>query len=169
MSIMELGALGEFVGSILVLATLIYLVIQVRQNTRGINSASYVNAAQLFNQINALVIADDSLSKLMVRGHTTPDELNEDERTRYLVTLRAYNNAHMALEWSYREGTLPTDSWEVYRNSFAAMLATPGGEVLIKSFEYETPDYTDKLKDLRNSITPTRWTEYGYQPTETEA
>ena len=48
MSIMELGALGEFVGSILVLATLIYLVIQVRQNTKGINSASYVNAAQLF-------------------------------------------------------------------------------------------------------------------------
>ena len=31
MSIMELGALGEFVGSILVLGTLVYLAVQVRQ------------------------------------------------------------------------------------------------------------------------------------------
>ena len=54
LTIAELGALGEFIGSILVFATLIYLVIQVRQNTKGINSASYVNAAQLFNQVNTL-------------------------------------------------------------------------------------------------------------------
>ena len=166
MSIMELGALGEFVGSILVLATLIYLVVQVRQNTKGINSASFVNVAHLFNQVNALIIADDTLLNLMTRGHDTPDELSEDERSRYLVVLRAYNNAHMALEWSYREGTLPTDSWEVYRNSFAAMLATPGGEVLIKSFEHESPDYTDKLTDLRNSLAPMRWSEYGYRPSK---
>ncbi len=31
MSIMELGALGEFIGSILVLGTLVYLAVQVRQ------------------------------------------------------------------------------------------------------------------------------------------
>lgn len=34
MSIMELGALGEFLGSMGVIATLIYLAIQIRQNTR---------------------------------------------------------------------------------------------------------------------------------------
>ena len=33
MTVMELGALGEFIGSILMIATLIYLAIQVRQNT----------------------------------------------------------------------------------------------------------------------------------------
>lgn len=34
MNIMELGALGEFVGSIGVIATLIYLALQIRQNTQ---------------------------------------------------------------------------------------------------------------------------------------
>ena len=33
MTVMELGALGEFVGSIAVIATLIYLALQIRQNT----------------------------------------------------------------------------------------------------------------------------------------
>ena len=39
MSIQELGALGEFVGSIAVLATLVYLAIQTR-HTRAANEAS---------------------------------------------------------------------------------------------------------------------------------
>ena len=34
MSILELGALGELVGAIAVVVTLIYLAIQLRQNTR---------------------------------------------------------------------------------------------------------------------------------------
>ena len=33
MTIMELGAMAEFLGSIGVIATLIYLAIQIRQNT----------------------------------------------------------------------------------------------------------------------------------------
>ena len=37
-TIVELGAIGEFVGSIAVLVTLIYLAIQVRQNTRHIRA-----------------------------------------------------------------------------------------------------------------------------------
>ncbi len=37
MSIIELGALGEFLGSIGVIATLIYLAIQIRQNTHSLS------------------------------------------------------------------------------------------------------------------------------------
>ena len=33
MTVVELGALGEFVGSIATIATLLYLALQVRQNT----------------------------------------------------------------------------------------------------------------------------------------
>ena len=33
MDIMELGAIGELVGGVAVLATLVYLAIQIRQNT----------------------------------------------------------------------------------------------------------------------------------------
>ena len=39
MTIMELGALGELLGAIAVFATLIYLSVQVRQNTRSIDAA----------------------------------------------------------------------------------------------------------------------------------
>jgi hypothetical protein len=38
MTIAELGSIGEFIGSIVVLITLIYLAIQVRQNTRHVQA-----------------------------------------------------------------------------------------------------------------------------------
>ena len=40
MSISELGSLGEFIGSIAVLVTLVYLVFQLRQNTLSMRSQS---------------------------------------------------------------------------------------------------------------------------------
>ena len=39
MTIIELGALGEFRGSIAVLATLVYLAVQIRQNTRTMDES----------------------------------------------------------------------------------------------------------------------------------
>ena len=39
MTIMELGALGELLGSIAVLLTLIYLSAQIRQNRRSIDES----------------------------------------------------------------------------------------------------------------------------------
>ena len=46
MSIIELGALGEFVGSILVLGTLIYLVVQVQQTKRGIDASNLASVVK---------------------------------------------------------------------------------------------------------------------------
>ena len=38
MTIVELGALGEFIGAVAVLVTLIYLAVQLRQNTEAIRA-----------------------------------------------------------------------------------------------------------------------------------
>ncbi len=48
MTISELGAIGEFVGSIAVLATLIYLATQIRQNTRSMEDNKKFAMAQAF-------------------------------------------------------------------------------------------------------------------------
>jgi len=49
MSLIELGALGEFMGSIAVLATLVYLVFQIRQNTLSIRSQSRFHVLEALN------------------------------------------------------------------------------------------------------------------------
>ena len=48
MSIMELGALGEFLGSIGVIATLIYLAMQISHNTRSMDESRKLAMAQTY-------------------------------------------------------------------------------------------------------------------------
>ncbi len=62
MSIMELGALGEFVGAIAVVATLVYLAIQIRQNTRAMEESKRLALAQTY-QMRA-----DALQEMLVRA-----------------------------------------------------------------------------------------------------
>jgi hypothetical protein len=62
MTIMELGALGELLGAIGVIASLIYLAVQVRQNTRSMNESKRLALAQTY-QIRA-----DALQSMLVQA-----------------------------------------------------------------------------------------------------
>ena len=164
MSIMELGALGEFVGSFLVLATLIYLVIQVHQTRRGINSSNFVNATHMFNHTNIAMVSDVELIDLWIRGCNEPETLGEVEAARYQLLLRAINNNFFALHGAYQEGSFPEQKWKVYERNFGELLATRGGISLIRSFEFAAPDFAVQMRQWRDAVGgETRWTREGFQ------
>ena len=68
MSIQDWAAIGEIVGAIAVLVTLIYLTAQIRQNTRQIRSEGHARIADSYNGILSQLLADDVLLKSTVRG-----------------------------------------------------------------------------------------------------
>ena len=86
MNIMELGALGEFLGSIGVIATLIYLAVQIRQNTASMSESRKLAIAQTYHQraatnYNAMVALGNGplgpiISKAFAEGigTLTPEE-----------------------------------------------------------------------------------------------
>ena len=62
MTIVELGALGEFVGAIGVVVTLAYLAVQIRQNTRAMEESRRLALAQTY-QVRA-----DALQEMLVEA-----------------------------------------------------------------------------------------------------
>ena len=98
MTIMELGALGEFVGAIAVVLTLAYLAIQIRQNTHAMEEGKRAALAQTY-QMRAdalqqmLVHASESnhigpiITKLTLAGHPEEvgslEQLTAEERATY--------------------------------------------------------------------------------------
>jgi hypothetical protein len=83
MSIVELGALGEFVGSVAVLATLIYLVAQLKQNTRQNQALESQATMEEVSNSRIAVFSNRDVAELVIRGNTDPDSLDAADVLRF--------------------------------------------------------------------------------------
>jgi hypothetical protein len=130
MTIFELGALGELLGAIGVIATLVYLAVQVRQNTRSLEDSQRLALAQTYQMRsdglqNMLVHAASStiggiIYKVTPAGYpediSALDALTPEERSRF----RQWHIAQQAhwdnMHFQYQQGFLDE---EYYQDEFA--------------------------------------------------
>lgn len=132
MTIIELGALGEFVGAIAVVVTLVYLAAQIRHNTRVMQENERLALAQTYQMRadalqNMLVQAADSnhigpiLTKLTNAGYPenveSLAELNEMELGRFRQWQIAQQTHWDNMYFQYQQGFLDA---EYYEHSFRA-------------------------------------------------
>lgn len=138
MSIQDLGALGELIGGAAVIITLIYLAVQVRQNTASLDSARRLALAQTY-QIRSdalqamLVRASDStyigpiIIKLTEAGYPedvrSMDALTTEERGRFrqwhIAQITHWDN----LYYQYQQGFLDEEYYQDVLESRIARLA----------------------------------------------
>ena len=90
MSIMELGALGEFLGSIGVIATLIYLAIQIRQNTSSARSQSRQTLIDGWSIGQAELANDPELLRIYADAIMRWSDLPDVEKTRFDVGMARF-------------------------------------------------------------------------------
>jgi len=86
----DLGNLGDFIGGLAVVATLVYLAIQVRQNTAQLRRASdlaVVEAGDLtfqsFSRFREQIISSSEVAELYLKGIRDPDALMSSEKLRF--------------------------------------------------------------------------------------
>ena len=78
-----IGAVGEVVGGVGVIVTLIYLAIQVRQNTKASEKQNLRDATEFLHSCYRSVIEDQELADISVRGMKDYAALTEAERERF--------------------------------------------------------------------------------------
>ena len=76
MTLQDWGAIGELVGGVAVIATLVYLALQIRQYALGMSSATFHSSMQGFNQINAMLVSNPALASMYDRGMESPSSLS---------------------------------------------------------------------------------------------
>ncbi len=83
MSLQDLGSLGEFVGAVAVVFSLLYLATQIRQNTQAVRASSYQDVAQGVRAYMALLAQDERLAQIYLRGAAQSDELAPAESLQF--------------------------------------------------------------------------------------
>jgi len=111
MTIMELGAIGEFVGAIAVVVTLIYLAFQMRQNTNALKLNTAASVTEELQEMFSLLASNQELSEIFVTA-ARESTLQGAERVRFNTFIhnlvRVYENAF--LQW--RAGVIDPAHWE---------------------------------------------------------
>ena len=130
MTIVELGALGEFLGSIVVLFTLVYLAVQVKQGNRSLEESRKLALAQTYQMRSdalqmMLVRASDSehigpiITRLTTYGYPEDvgalDKLTDEERGRFRQWQIAQQTHWDNMFFQYQQGFIDE---EYYRDSF---------------------------------------------------
>lgn len=100
-----LGSVGEFVSGVAVLVTLLFLVFQLRQNTRVLNSSAREWYARNYGVLAAPILPSPELGELLARAHREDSRQftpGERERIGWLLfaSLKSAETQHIA----WREG-----------------------------------------------------------------
>ncbi len=115
LTISDLGSIGEFLSSVAVMASLIYLSFQIRHNTRSLTSAA-IQDINTDSQRLLLALTDLPLAKIMLKVQTN-QQLSEQEAfiagNWLAAAMRGWENQF----YQYRHGLLEKEIYEARMNA----------------------------------------------------
>ncbi|MGH0029311.1 MAG: hypothetical protein ACQGVC_05945 [Myxococcota bacterium] len=126
MTLQDLGSIGEIVGAVGVILSLVYLTVQIRQNTRSVRSASLQEAMRDVFSITDSLSTDHELSRLYWKGLADFDSLDPDERRRFSAYLVGLFRRFENIFYQTRHGALEADFWEGVRKTAVLTIGRPG-------------------------------------------
>lgn len=126
MSLLEaLGHLGEFIGAVGVVVSLVYLALQLRQNTSSVRAASFNSMVQ--NSIRLLEhgFRDSEFAAFLARAENDPGALDIAGKLRWDAYMTAVFRHFGNLVYQQRVGALDEQMWQSYRRDLKEHLRSP--------------------------------------------
>lgn len=121
-----IGVISEIVGAIGILATLIYLAIQIRNNTREVKTENIHRVTDSFNQLSLMIASDKDLAELWHKGMQNYDDLNDSEKARFEFIWLAAFRIYDSLYFQIKRGTGETELWEAELKTLKWLFSAPG-------------------------------------------
>jgi hypothetical protein len=151
-SIQDWGAIGEIVGAVAVVASLIYLAVQIRQNTRQISLnlessrlAAFEQNVESGNRAREVLITDPAVAELFLKGLADYRNLPPTDRFRCNMLLR---NLLAAIQGGYiRHLSLGGDPehFQSTGKMLDTLLKSPGVHQWLEDIE---PDWRPEFAEL---------------------
>ena len=108
-----IGAMGEVLGAVSVLITLLYLSRQISASNKALNTTGTTAMMEGFNEFHTWSISTEDLAKINFYFYNEPEsELSEYEENKLKVMTRVYANQVYKLFLLHQLGAMPDDQWE---------------------------------------------------------
>jgi len=150
LTLSDVGNLAEAFAAIGVIVSLIYLALQIQQNTNALRASSYQDVANGVTEFQMLVAQNKSLARIYLKGAEDPGQLTPEERTQFGMYLGMYfARFDTALEL-YHRGMIDDKAMTPYTRFMLYTLKMPGVADYWKQYQHFFSD--DMRSYIRDKI-----------------
>ena len=140
MNLDALGNLGDFIGGIGVLVTLIYLASQIRQNTSSVQQSNRIATANTeisvrggYGALNRMIIENADLAAAFVQAQSEDGDLDDVAQLRLQHFYVQMANQWHAIEIAFEQDMIPRATYEVIFDDHRHFIETyPGVRHLLR-------------------------------------
>ena len=122
------GATASLLAAVGVIATLIYLSIQIRQNTKAVRSSSIQNLVQSFSTTAQAALENEYIIPLLLKANAGAEALTQEERTRlhfwFIMTFRRFEGVYFQRDL----GIVDAEVIDGFERSQMAILASKSAQ-----------------------------------------
>ncbi len=126
MTLESLGNLGEFLGGLAVVVSLVYLAFQIRQNTRAARSATHQAWVTASAATNMLLPQSREFTRIYRTGSQDPAKLDPEELTQFNTYMIQAFNGMEALYFQFLNGAVDAIYWDTKVRNLRVVMAPPG-------------------------------------------
>jgi len=119
-----IGILGEFLGGLGVMASLLFLAHQIRTSNRLAVAASERELMGNFSSLNELFMGNDGASSLLARLTDPGADFDKPQTEKARALVRRLANAWIAADESHRQGFLTDNTYKLLRDDVQMVLLT---------------------------------------------
>ena len=126
-TIQDLGAIGEVIGGIGVLITLIYLAVQLKRTTAQLRVDSYQRHLENHGTQLRAVCLDPHVAKTFTTGLIDHNSLSPEDQMMFHGAVGGFLYAYLANRRLFEEGILSQEDFEMWEHDIIRLLSSEGG------------------------------------------
>lgn len=126
MTLEDWSALAQLVGAFGVIASLIFVGFQLRQNTKAVRASTSQGHSTTYQDVIAHLIDGADFPRIWRIALAEPEKITEDERVRFLAFVSALFRFYEASQVQFLRGQLDKEHWHTIHQQAINLAAQPG-------------------------------------------
>jgi hypothetical protein len=126
MSLEQISFAAQVVSAIAIIASLIFVGMQVRQATAAVRNSSSQAHSAIYTQIVSTIIENADFASIWRRGLTEPSALDEDEWVRFVAYASALFRFYESSRVQWLHEQLNEEHWQTIEGQIKTLGSHPG-------------------------------------------
>lgn len=149
MTLEDASFISQIVAAFTVIASLVFVGMQLRQNTKSVRSATSVAHSELLIQLGSFAFGSDDGARIWRLGLQGLDHLTDNERVRFIAFISTLMRFFEATRVQWLNGQLDKAHWHSTEHQAMGLASQPG---ITQWWEVRSHWHSDEFRSWFSSL-----------------